>query len=200
VSKNPSISIKWYEFQCSNPLDTKKSFDLSKGEKIMSLEFGKSHELLNTQLGPLGVLTNYYTSQKLFKSLDLVSVTPKDREIVLGNKLYQVIVSILGGCRYINEVNTKLRPERILAQVNGIDRFSEQSTLGLALNGLSQMNLMKLRESSAQISRRCSRVRGHDWRGLLMLDFDLSGLPCSKEAEKGEKGYFAGKKIVQVVN
>jgi len=29
---------------------------------------------------------------------------------------------------------------------------------------------------------------------FLELDFDLSGLPCGKQAEKSVKGYFSGKK------
>jgi hypothetical protein len=112
----------------------------------------------------------------------------------LGNKLYQVMVSIMCGCTYISEVNTKLRPERKLAQVNRIDEFAEQSTLAIALNGLSQMNIDQLRLAVRQISDRCSHTKAHDWRGLLMFDFDLSGLPCGKGAEGAHKGYFPGKK------
>jgi hypothetical protein len=33
-----------------------------------------------------------------------------------------------------------------------------------------------------------------------MFDFDLSGLPCGKQAQGGQKGYFAGKKTGQVGN
>jgi hypothetical protein len=31
----------------------------------------------------------------------------------------------------------------------------------------------------------------HDWRGYLWLDYDLSGLPCGKQAEASQKGYFS---------
>ena len=57
--------------------------------------------------------------------------------------------------------------------------------LAKALNELSQMNLGQLETAVRQISDRCSRMRGHDWRGFLLLDFDLSGLPCGQQAQGG---------------
>jgi len=107
---------------------------------------------------------------------------------------------MLTGCPYISVVNTRLRPERMLAQVKRIDHFAEQSTLAIALNELTQMNLAQLEASVRQISHQCSRVRQHDWRGFLTLDFDLSGLPCGKQAEGSKKGYFSGKKTLADVN
>jgi len=35
----------------------------------------------------------------------------------------------------------------------------------------------------------------HDWRGYLWLDYDLSPLPCSAQAEASQKGY-CGKKTL----
>ena len=166
----------------------------------MSIEFGKTDELTNTQRAPLGALMAYYEEQKVFEPLKKVTSQGKKGEFALSEKLYQLTLSILSNCRYISEVNTKLRPERKLAQVKRIEQFAEQSTLSLALNGLSQMKIGQLRSAVRQISDKRSRTKRHDWRGLLMLDFDLSGLPCGKGAKGGKKGYFAGKKIAQVVN
>jgi len=164
----------------------------------MTLQFGKTEELTNTQFAPLAALVAYAEAQNVFEPLQSVTSTAKKGEFDLADKLVQVVLSILSGCAYISEVNTKLRPERIFAQVNRIDQFAEQSTLAIALNELSQMNIEQLRLAVRQISDRCSRTREHDWRGLLMFDFDLSGLPCGKQAEGGQKGYFAGKKTALV--
>ena len=166
----------------------------------MTVEFGKTEERINTQFAPLAALIIYFNEQNVFDPLQLVTSTAQKRENGLGNKLYQVLVSILCGCTYISEVNTKLRPERTFAQVNRIDGFAEQSTLAIALNGLSQMNIEQLQLAVRQISDRCSQSKVHDWRGLLMLDFDLSGLPCGKGAEGGDKGYVAGKKTALLVS
>ena len=160
----------------------------------MRLQFGTTDELTNTQLAPVAALMAYYEAQKVLEPLQSVtSATPKG-DFTLAEKLEQVVWSILTGCRYISVVNTKLRPERMLAQVKRIDHFAEQSTLAIALNELTQMDLGQLETSVRQISHQCSRTCQHDWRGFLMLDFDLSGLPCGKQAEGSKKGYFSGKK------
>ena len=160
----------------------------------MTVQLGKTEEQMNTQFAPLAALVAYFDEQNVFEPLRSMASAAEKGDNGLGNKLYQVLISIMCGCTYISEVNTKLRPERIFAQVNRIDAFAEQSTLALALNGLSQMNIAQLRPAVRQISNRCSHTKQHDWRGLLMFDFDLSGLPCRKGAEGAQKGYFAGKK------
>jgi hypothetical protein len=153
----------------------------------MFLQFGQTPKLVNTQFAPVAALIAYYQAQKVLEPLQ--SVTEKGE-----NTLDQVVLSILTGCETISEVNTKLRPERKLAQVKRIDRFVDQSTLSRGLDRLSQMNLAHLEGFVRQISDRCSRTLQHDWRGFLELDFDLSGLPCGKQAQKSRKGHFSGKK------
>ena len=46
------------------------------------------------------------------------------------------------------------------------------------------MNIDELRCAVTEIWRSQSQIAHHDWRGHLYLDFDLSGLPCGKQAEK----------------
>ena len=161
----------------------------------MRLEFDTTNELTNTQFAPVAALMAYFEAQKVFEPLQSVTSVAQKGDFTLPEKLEQVVWSILTGCQYISVVNTKLRSERRLAQVKRIDHFAEQSTLAIALNELTQMNLAQLEASVRQISQRCSRTRQHDWRGFLMLDFDLSGLPCGKQAEGSQKGYFSGKKM-----
>lgn len=159
----------------------------------MFIKFGKTAKLFNTQFAPILALIAYYQTQNVLEPLQ--SVIEKDK-----NTLEQVVLSILTGCKTISEVNTKLRPERRFAQVKRIDSFAEQSTLSRGLDRLSQMNLTDLEAIVRQISHRCSRTEQHDWRGFLELDFDLSGLPCGKQAEKSQKGHFSGKKTSLAAN
>lgn len=160
----------------------------------MRLEFGPTKELTNTQFAPVALLMAYYEAQKVLEPLQGVASAGQKGAFPVSEKLEQVIWSILTGCEYISVVNTKLRPEHKLAQVKRIATFAEQSTLASGLNELSQMNLEQLEVAVGQISQRCSRIGQHDWRGFLMLDFDLSGLPCGKKAQESKKGYFSGKK------
>jgi hypothetical protein len=160
----------------------------------MSLQFGSTPELTNTQFAPVAALAAYYEAQNVLQPLQSVTSGSRQGDFTLDNKLIQVILSILTGCEFLSVANTKLRPERQLAQLYRIDCFADQSTLSRALNGLTQMNLVELNAAVRQTCHRCSCTLRHDWRGFLLLDFDLSGLPCGKQAQGGCKGYFSGKK------
>lgn len=166
----------------------------------MPIEFGLTAELVNTQFAPVAALADYYEGQEILAPLQLVTPVIAKRDYPLDNQLTQILLSMLTGCQYLSVVNTRLRPERKLAQLYRIDGFANQSTLSRTLDGLTQMNLAQLEASVRQISRPCSRTHQHDWRGFLEMDFDLSGLPCGPQAQGAEKGYFAGKKTAAGVN
>ena len=160
----------------------------------MTLEFGQTDELVNTQYAPLAALLAHYQQNQVFKPLSNVQLTMKTRDFTPHAKLEQVVVSILAGCRTLSEVNQKLKPEHLLARVGGWPRFADQSGLSRTLNRLTLMNIDQLRPAQTQIWRYHSQIPDHDWRGYLWLDFDLSGLPCGKRAQASQKGYFSGKK------
>ena len=160
----------------------------------MNLQFGLTQEFTNTQYAPLAALMAYYEAEKALAPLQSVTSAAKTGDFTLAEKLEQTLLSILAGCEYISLVNTKLRPERKLAQVKRISRFADQSTLSRGLDDLTQMNLGQLEVAVRQISDRCSRTRQHDWRAFLELDFDLSALPCGEQAAGGRKGFASDKK------
>jgi hypothetical protein len=160
----------------------------------MKLQFSLTQEFTNTQYAPLAALLAYYEAEKALEPLQSVTSAAQNGHFTPAEKLEQTLVSILAGCEYISMVNTKLRPERKLAQVKRIDCFVDQSTLSRGLDDLTQMNLSQLEAVVRQISDRCSQTRQHDWRAFLELDFDLSALPCGQQAEGGRKGFASGKK------
>jgi hypothetical protein len=166
----------------------------------MKLEFGLTPELTNTQVAPVVAVAAYFEAENVLAPLQSITSAAIKGDFSLANKLTQLILSLLTGCEYIALVNTRLRCERIFAQLYRIETFADQSTLSRGLNGLTQMNLDQLEVAVRQISHQCSQTRHHDWRGFLQLDFDLSGLPCGKQAEGSTKGYFEGKKTSQAAN
>lgn len=166
----------------------------------MTISFGLTHEVVNTQVAPVAALSVYYQGYNLFEPLETVQIEMKMLDFSPSNKLIQVFLSIVIGCEYLSLVNTRLRPERQLAQLWGNDRFADQSTLAETLEALTLANLRQLEAATAHICRPCSRTHQHDWRGFLWLDFDLSGLPCGQQAEGGQKGFFSGKKTGSVAN
>jgi hypothetical protein len=163
----------------------------------MNMKFGFTDETFNTQYAPLGMLLALYQQKQVLKPLENVITTAKIVHFSLPDKLEQVLVSILSGCDTISEVNTKLRGDIPLAKAGGWECFADQSTLSLALDSLSQMNIEQLRDATTHIEQSYGQVPKHDWRGFLWFDYDLSGLTCSEQAEGSEKGYFSGKKTLQ---
>jgi hypothetical protein len=166
----------------------------------MSIEFGLTKGLVNSQYAPLAALIFHYQQAQTLKPLECVVIPIKTRDFSPTSKLKQILFSILAGCEYLSEVNIKLKPELALARVCHLDRFSDQSTLSRTLEPLTLMNIDQLRTAVTMIWQQDSQTLAHDWRGFLWLDFDLSGLPCGKQAEEGKKGFFSGKKTSPVAN
>jgi len=160
----------------------------------MTIEIGFTDELTNTQYAPLAVLSVHYQHHQVLKPLEKVLIPIKTQDFSPSDKLTQVFLSILAGCETLSEVNPKLRPEVPLAAVWGWERFADQSTLSRTLDALTLMNIGELRQSTTTIWSQHSQIQRHDWRSFLWLEFDLSGLPCSPQAEESQKGYFSGKK------
>ncbi len=161
----------------------------------MAIKIGFTDEICNTQYAPLAVLSEHYQQRKMLEPLKNISNWQKKREFQPQDKLIQVFLSILSGCRTLSEVNPKLRSEMNLASVWGWERFADQSTLSRTLDALSLKQIDELRSAVTQIWRNTGRTIKHDWRGYLWLDYDLSPLPCSAQAEASQKGY-CGKKTL----
>jgi hypothetical protein len=166
----------------------------------MTLEFALTDENCNTQYGPLAALLVHYHQQKTLGPLAEVKIPIKRYDYSPASKLEQVLLSVLTGCKTLTEFNTKVKPEQALAKVCGLEQFSDQSNLSRTLDALTLMNLEQLGQAIDRIWQPHSQIQHHDWRGFLWLDFDLSGLPCGKQAQASQKGYFSGKKTSPVAN
>jgi hypothetical protein len=161
----------------------------------MNIELGLLNgNVINTQYAPLAMLSALYQQNKTLEPLKTVQLSMKSVRYTPLDKLQQTWLSILCGCEYLSEINTRLRPETTLAQVWGQSAFTDQSNVSRTLDRLTLMNIEQLRGGVTDIWRAHSLTLSHDWRGYLWLDFDLSGLPCGKQGEASTKGYFSGKK------
>lgn len=160
----------------------------------MTIEFGLTEGCAETQYAPLAALAAHYQQVQMLKPLEQVEIPMKKREFTPVDKLIQSMLSILAGCETLSETNLKLKPELSLAKLWGWDRFVDQSSLSRTLDALTRPNIEQLRDAVTAVWRSHSLALKHDWRGYLWLDFDLSGLPCSPQAEASQKGYFSGKK------
>ena len=157
----------------------------------MTVEFGFTDELVNTQYAPLAALFVRYQPDQILQPLEQVQIPSKIRDFSPMEKLTQLFLSVLAGCDTLSEVNPTLGSELALAKVWGWTRFADQSNLSRLLDQLTLKQLDQLRAATTQIWRTHSQAMQHDWRGYLWLDYDLSGLPCGPKAEASQKGYFS---------
>jgi hypothetical protein len=160
----------------------------------MNIKFDLTDGPFNTQFAPLAALFAHYQQNQVLAPLEKVALQMKTRDFSPVSKLKQVLISILAGCETLTAFNSELDGEADLAATWGWERFADQSTLSRTLDALTLMNIEQLRTATTSIWHSMSQTRQHDWRGFLLLDFDLSGLPCSPRAEASQKGYFSGKK------
>jgi len=160
----------------------------------MTIKIEMADAPFNTQYAPLAVLATHYQHQRTFQALLELGLPGKQRDFSPEDKLLQTMLSMLAGCATLFEVNPRLKSERALAHSWDWPRFADQSTLSRTLDQLTLKQIAALRGSTTAIWWNNSRIRHHDWRGYLWLEYDLSGLPCSASAEASEKGYFSDKK------
>ena len=160
----------------------------------MTVEFGFTNELVNTQYAPIAALFVLYKQNQVLQPLEQVQFDSKIRDFSPSDKLQQLLLSIITGCDTLSEVNSRLGTEAVLANAWGWPRFADQSNLSRLLDELTLKQIDQLRTATTQIWRSHSQAATHDWRGYLWLDYDLSGLPCSSRAEASQKGYFSEKK------
>lgn len=166
----------------------------------MTIEIGLTKELTNTQYAPLAVICAHYQQHQTLDLLQEVQIPMRERDFSPGDKLIQVLLSILAGCESLSQVNTRLKSEIGLATIWDWLGWADQSTLSRTLDALTLMNLDELRQSISTIWQADSQVKAHDWRAFLWLDFDLSGLPCGPQAQASQKGYFSDKKTRPVAS
>ena len=166
----------------------------------MSIKIDYTDEYCNTQYAPLAVLSAHYQQKKVLEPLKTVTTSQKKRDFRAFDKLCQVLLSIMCGCETLNEVNSKLRAEVGLARAWSMKRIADQSTLSRTMDALSLEQIDQLRLAVTQIWREIGQTPRHDWRGYLWLDYDMSSLPCGKQAEASHKGFASGKKTSQDAN
>jgi hypothetical protein len=149
-----------------------------------------------TQFGPLVALGFFVRETDLLSPitsrLSFYQATHTEYPL---EALTEVWVSMLAGCRSIWQINTKIRPDPVLAQAWGRGQFAEQSTVARVLDGCQPEQVEQLRQGVESIYRWIGQAPHHQWAAdELLIDIDLTGLPAGRKAEGSSQGYFSGKK------
>lgn len=133
-------------------------------------------------------------SLKLFDAIaERVRVRQKTIKHSPTEKLQDAFIAMLAGAHGLVEVNTRVRSDAAVQRAFGREACAEQSVVQETLDACTAENVRQMEEAVDAIFRAHSRAYRHDYkRGLLLLDVDLTGLPCGKSAESAMVGYLSG--------
>ena len=107
-------------------------------------------------------------------------------------KLYDAFIAILAGAHGLSEINTRLRSDSALQRAFGRSSCAEQSVVQRTLDACTQDNIGEMRRALTAIFRANSRAFRHKYSSnWLLLDADVTGLPCGPKAALSKKGYFS---------
>ncbi|MDQ5852397.1 MAG: transposase [Chloroflexota bacterium] len=107
-------------------------------------------------------------------------------------KLYDAFITLLTGAQGLVEINSRLRSDPAVQRAFGRSSCAEQSVVQETLDRCTAENVTQLEQAMAMIMRRYGQAAGHNFaQGWLLLDGDMTGLPCGPKAACATKGYFA---------
>jgi hypothetical protein len=126
---------------------------------------------------------------KVRQGVHIMQKTVKDSP---QDKLIDILMTLLCGAQSLVQINSLLRSDPALQQSIGRQRCCEQSVAQQTLDAATTENVEQMQQVLTTLFREHSQAASHSSRcGWLILDVDLTGMPCGKHAEKSLKGYFS---------
>lgn len=146
-------------------------------------------------------------SLKLFDTIaEHVKVRQKTIKHTPMEKLQDAFIAILAGAHGLAEINTRVRTDMALQRAFGRKCCAEQSVVQETLDACTSENIRQMKQAFKALLQKHGRSYSHRYQDRLqLLDVDLTGLPCGRQAEKASKGYFAnhphryGRQMARVV-
>ena len=141
-------------------------------------------------LAALGVVLE---QRKVFEPIRAhVQIEQKTVKHTPLDKLYDSFITLLAGAHGLVEINTRLRADPALQRAFGRKRCAEQSVVQQTLDACTPTQVAQMEQAMDEIYRTHSRGFHHDYRAdWQILDVDLCGWLCGKQAAFATKGYFA---------
>src|SRR5437588_555382 len=122
----------------------------------------------------------------------LVHIAQKTVKYSPVDKLYDGFIAMLAGAHGLVEINTRLRSDPALQAAFGRSGCAEQSVVQETLDTCTAENVRQMEQALESIYHQHSQGYQHNYRkDWQVLDVDMSGMPCGKQAAFASKGYFA---------
>lgn len=107
-------------------------------------------------------------------------------------KLQDVFLNIISGGQGLVEINSRVRPNRVLQTLFGRQSCAEQSNVSRTLDRCTAQNILQMRTALLTLYVRHSQACQHDYRrAYQVLDIDFTGLLAGRQGELVSKGYFS---------
>ncbi|MCO5242787.1 MAG: hypothetical protein M9927_02920 [Anaerolineae bacterium] len=158
----------------------------------MTIEFGFTEEQINTQYAPVAALSRpRIVSKTCSGALD--EVIPEKTGVCTDRQV------VTGSSEHLNQLYNAFRDERTPQIGKFLARYHQRVPVKSRNRCANQKQIEQLRHSTTRIWRGHSRIKTHDWRGYLWLDFDLRLLVGTCGGIELPKGLFASNKTVTPV-
>lgn len=159
----------------------------------------ESNTLSQSHFSPaasLAVLGAKVQQMKVFDPIvEQVHIAQKSVKHTPIHKLYDAWITLLAGAQGLVQINTLLRTDPGLQKAFGRAACAEQSVVQETLSACTSENVEQLHRALDEIFVQHSQAARHDFRAnWLILDVDLTGLPCGKKAAFATRGYFVNQK------
>jgi hypothetical protein len=154
------------------------------------------NRLKNTSLGGLVALGCHIVKENILKPIeDYVKIKQKTILDTPTNKLTDALIGILSGISGLVEINKTVRADEAVQRAFGRERCAEQSVINGTFNACTAENVTQMQQANKVIFQQHSQSYVHPYQqAIQILDVDLSGHPCGKQAAFATKGYFAGER------
>ena len=125
--------------------------------------------------------------------LEYIDVKMKEVKYTVVQKILTIVCSIVIDCEYTKDINTKLVPDIVAADLLQMETFPDQSQINILLRRFSDKNIKQLKDVHNKIFKQSSLSISET--GTIVVDIDQSGLIANgKTYELSKKGYFPKKK------
>lgn len=137
-------------------------------------------------------LLKFACETEYFKDLEDFKLPMIKKDYTIYQKLMTLISSIAVGCESTNDINERLHPEKVAANMLGMERFPDQSQINRLLQAMDEISIQQLKQIHHDIFMKHSHSVSSEEE--IVVDFDQTGLIANgKSYECASKGYFPKK-------
>ena len=150
------------------------------------------NKVVNTSAWLVSII-QFANKINFFNAFNTFDLKMKTVDYTNLNRLQTVISSIAMGCNYTSDINEKLVPDTVAANLFGMDRFPDQSQINRFLINFSETNIDQLEYIHHRLFM--ENALSLSSKDPVIVDFDMTGLIAGgRTYELAEKGYFPRKR------